>query len=97
MFSGFYIYLSAILLYMSSLVYLLWNGNLFDNHKIMPLVTVEQNILQQSKCVGSIQNKALFCAHDLLIFKLRYIDFSSWELKFIHLYTVQTGDLSNSN
>ena len=43
------------------------------------------------------QSSFIFCAPDLLIFKLGYIDFSSWELKFIHLYTVQTGDLSNSN
>ena len=46
--------------------------------KNMPLVTVDENILQQGKCVDSIQNKAfIFYAPDLFTFKLDHIDFSS--------------------
>ena len=44
----------------------------------MPPVTVDQNILQQGKCVDSIQNKAfIFYTSDLFTFKFDHIDFSS--------------------
>ena len=59
----------------------------------MPPVTVDQNILQQGKCVDSIQNKAfIFYTSDLFTFKFDHIDFSSWELKSNSWYYVQTGD-----
>ena len=65
----------------------------------MPLVTVDQNSsTKQMYWFNPKQSSFLFHAPNLFRFNLGYTDFNSWKLKNTsHLYSAQTGDLSNSD
>ena len=62
---------------------------------IPTLVAVDQNILQQNKCVGPIQKQSsfifrLFCKHCQIRFFLKNTDYSSFELNDSHWPLLQT-------